>query len=179
MLAKSPPLIVLLLAAALVPLFAARPALAQSRLGRQRLSVLQQQNALQQQQNAIQIAVQQTTVLFQSAYQQIGIPQPVATTNLPAVQQQQSALQNALQQTSALLQASYYNRNNILAEFALRQQNTIQLALQQSTSVQGALLANNGKLTLDQLQLLSQEQTSLTELLTSQAPTTQRTTGRR
>ena len=153
--------VVLLLAAALAPLFAARPAAAQSRIRQQRLAVLQQQNALQQQQNAVQTAVQQTTVLFQSAFQQVGIPRPAATTNLMALQQQQSALQNALQQTNALLQATY-NRGNSLAEFALRQQNTLQVALQQTTTLQGALLAQNGQLPPHQLQLLSQEQTSLT-----------------
>ena len=130
-------IIAVLFAAALAPLFTARPSPAQSRLRRQRLAVLQQQNALQQQQNAVQSAVQQTTVLYQSASQQIGIPRPTATTNVIALQQQQSALQNALQQTSALLQASYFSRNNSLAEFALRQQNTLQVALQQSISLQG------------------------------------------
>ncbi len=136
MFAKSRPLMAVLLAALLAPLFTARTAPAQQRLRGQRLAVLQQQNALQQQQNAVQIAVQQTTVLYQSASQQLGIPRPVATTNLPALQQQQSALQNALQQTNTLLQASY-NRSNVLAEFALRQQNTLQVALQQSTAIQG------------------------------------------
>jgi hypothetical protein len=167
-----------LIGAALVPLFAARPAAAQSRIRQQRLAVLQQQNALQQQQNAVQAAVQQTNALLLSGNQQSVLPLPVVTTNLMDFQQQQNALQIALQQTTALLQASY-QRSNPLTEFALRQQNALQVALQQTITLQGALSAQNGQLTPAQLQLLSQEQTSLTGLLTSPSPTVQRrATGR-
>jgi hypothetical protein len=48
-----------------------------------------------------------------------------------------------MRQTAALLQVSY-RRSNPLTNFALREQNTLQVALQQTTTLQGALLAQNG-----------------------------------
>ena len=83
--------------------------------------------------------MQQTTVLLQNAYQRVELPQPLAVTSLIDFQQQQSALQIALLQTSVLLQASY-GRNPTLSETALREQNTLQIALQQTVGLQGACL---------------------------------------
>ena len=155
--------VVLLLAAALAPLFAARPAAAQSRLRRQRLVVLQQQKRPSAgSRTRCRRRCSKRPSCSNPLPSRSGIARPSATANLMALQQQ-SALQNALQQTNALLQATY-NRGSSLAEFALRQQNTLQVALQQTTTLQGALLAQNGQLPPHQLQLLSQEQTSLTGL---------------
>ncbi len=139
-----------LLAAATALLSAGERAQAQYPIRQRWLVALQQQNALQQQQNAVQAAVQQTTVLLQNAYQRVELPQPLAVTSLIDFQQQQSALQIALLQTSVLLQASY-GRNPTLSETALREQNTLQTALQQTVGLQGALLAQNGQLTAIQL----------------------------
>jgi hypothetical protein len=132
----------------------------------QRLTNLQQQNALFQQQNAVQMAVQQTTSTLQSTNlspTQTGMPNPIT------LQQQQIALQIAIQQTTALLQASY-RQNNALSQMALGQLNTLQGVQQQTASLQNALPTQGGKLTGLQLQQLSQEQTSLLGLLTSQLP---------
>ena len=68
-------------AAALAPLFTARPAPAQSRLRRQRLAVLQQQNALQQQQNAVQIGGAANDRLVSIRFSADRYSSAVATTN--------------------------------------------------------------------------------------------------
>lgn len=139
------------------------PASAQSSRLQQRLASLQQQNALQQQQNAVQTALQQTTTLLQSAaYQQNGVPQL-------NFQPQQTALQMAIQQTNNLLQASF-RRNSSLSQLALQQLNTLQTVNQQSIYLQSSILLPNGQLSTYQMQVLTQEQNSLTGLLTSQAP---------
>ena len=70
---------------------------------------------------------------------------------------------------SQLLQVSY-RQNGALAQTALRQLNTLQRALQQTISLQGALLAQNGQLTPLELQTLQQQQNLLSQLLTSQPP---------
>jgi hypothetical protein len=164
------------LVVALALLLSAAPAPAQSTRRHQRLADLQQQNALQAQQNAVQTAVQQTTAVLQAVnggppqvgmlggvLQQGGTPNPI---NL---QQQQNALQIAVQQTMALMQVSF-GRDSALSQAALRQLNALQTALQQTQSLQSALSTQNGQLTAFQLNLLSQEQTNLMGLLTSQPP---------
>src|SRR5262249_31474575 len=78
-------------------LFAKGVAFAQPPRSQQRLNALQQQNALVQQQNAVQSAIQQTSVLLQSASYQInGVPQ----LNFSP---QETSLQMAIQQTNDLL----------------------------------------------------------------------------
>jgi hypothetical protein len=130
---------------------------------------LQQQNALLQQQNAVQAAVQQTTALVQAASQLNEGVQSGVVPNLIGLQQQQSALEIALQKTSVLLQAGYRN-NPALSALALRQQNTLQTAIQQTIALEGALPTPNSRPNAYQLQTLAQEQNSLMGLLTTQAP---------
>ena len=144
----------------------AGPASGQPPRHQRRLVALQQQNAFLQQQNAVQVAVQQATAALQaanSASQQAGTP------NTIILQQQQTVLQIAIQQTTALLQSSY-RQNSGLGQLALRELNTLQGALQQTVSLQDALPSQGGKLTTYQVQLLSQVQTGLLGLLTSQLP---------
>jgi hypothetical protein len=173
------------LAVFLLALLSAEPAAGQPFRRQQRLGRLQQQNALLQQQIAVQTAVQQTTAVVQSA----NLTSPEAKSPYRInLQQQETALQIAIQETTALLQASY-RQNNALSQLALRQLNTLQGALQQTISLQGALQqttssqesppSQGGMLTPYQLQLLSQEQTSLMGLLTSQPPPTPGRTSRR
>jgi hypothetical protein len=157
-------------------LLPAGPAAAQSVRRPQRLSVLQQQNALQAQQNAVLTAVQQTSALLQAAggaAPQGGVVNgtvvPSGTPNPINFQQQGNALQIAVQQTTALMQVSF-SQNSALSQTALRQLNVLQGALQQTQTLQGALSTQNGQLTAVQLQLLSQEQTNLMGLLATQAP---------
>jgi hypothetical protein len=169
-------IVAVMLVATVAPLFAAERAPAQAPRRQQRLYVLQQFNALQQQQNAVQTALQQTTSLLQAASRQNGVPQQAAVPRGINFQQQQNALQIAIQQTNALLQASY-RRNDALNETALRQLNTLQTALQQTIALQSAVPVN-GQLSAVQLQLLSQEQTSLLGLLTSQSPPPSKTSHR-
>ena len=139
-----------------------------------RLFALQQQNAFQQQQSAVQHEVQQTAILVQTAFQQNGLPvQTVMPTPLN-FQQQQIALQTAIQQTNALLQVSQ-QRNPALSRTALGQLNTLQAALQQSIVLQSALVKQSNVLTPAQLFLLSQQQPSLSRLLTSRPATLPRT----
>ena len=161
--------VAVLFVAALAPFLWAGAARAQSPGGRSmsRLSALQLQNAQQQQQNAVQTAVQQTTALLQSAAQLNGVSQQVSTPNPLNLQQQQNALEIAVQQTTALLQASF-RQNSALSQTALRQLNTLQTALQQTTALQSALQI--GQLAASELRTLSQEQSSLMGLLTSQPP---------
>ena len=91
-----------------------------------------------------------------------------------AFQQQQIALQTAIQQTNALLQVSQ-QRNPALSRTALGQLNTLQAALQQSIVLQSALVKQSNVLTPAQLFLLSQQQPSLSRLLTSRPATLPRT----
>jgi hypothetical protein len=163
------PVIVVLIVTALLPAFEPRSAPAKSTRRNRGLSALQQQNALLQQQNAVLTAAQQTTALVQSAAQQNNVSPQGPVPSLIGFQQQQSALQVALQQTNALLQVSY-RQNNALAQTALRQLNILQTAQQQSITLQGSLISQNGQLTPLQLQTLLQEQSLLTQLLTSQPP---------
>ena len=83
--------------------------------------------------------------------------------------QQQNALQIAVQQTTALMQVSF-GQNSALSQTALSQLNVLQTALQQTQTLQGALSMQHGQLTAFQMNLLSQEQTSLMGLLATQAP---------
>ena len=162
--------ILCLMALAALPSVAPAQATAYS----QRLLALQQQNAFQQQQSAVQNAVQQTAILVQTAFQQNGLPvQTVMPTPLN-FQQQQIALQTAIQQTNALLQVSQ-QRNPALSRTALGQLNTLQAALQQSIVLQSALVKQSNVLTPAQLFLLSQQQPSLSRLLTSRPATLPRT----
>ncbi len=143
----------------------------------QRLAALQQQNAFQQQQSAVQNAVQQTAVLAQTAQQQNGMaPQTVVVTPISFLQQQ-VALQTAIQQTRALLQTGQ-QRNPALTRAGLGQLNTLQAVLQQSISLQTALLSQSNILTPAQLLMLPQQQFSLSSLLTTPpAPLTSRMSG--
>ena len=127
-----------LFVAELASLLWAEPTRAQAPGRQSLLSSLQQQNALQQQQNAVQTAVLQTTALVQTANRQNAAPNPLN------FQQQQNALQMAQQQTTALLQTSY-RQNSALSQTALGQLNTLQNALQQSITVQDALVRQNGQ----------------------------------
>ncbi len=175
----------LLLGAVLAALLSVGPVRAQSR-SQARLAALQQQNALQQQQTAVQTALQQTTSLLQTANQQTDATQPGAggatqqagTPIQINLQQQVVSLQIALQQTTALLQVSF-RQNSALSQSALRQINTLQNALQQTIAMQSTLSGANGQLTFFQQQTLSQEQTSLLGLLSSQAPPAPRRASRR
>ena len=142
---------------------------------------LQQQNALLQQQNAVQTAVQQATAVLQGtavlqsanlASQQAKLP------NRINLQQQQTALQIAIQETMALLQASY-RQNNSREPVGPAAVEHLAGALQQTISLQESLPSQGGKLTTYQLQLLSQEQTSLMGLLTPQPPPLPGRTSRR
>jgi hypothetical protein len=143
-------------------LFGTGVAFAQPPRSQQRLNALQQQNALVQQQNAVQTAIQQTTVLLQSAsYQTNGVPQ----LNFAP---QENSLQMAIQQTNDLLQSSY-RRNTGLSQLALQQLNSLQTVLQQSIYLQGTA---TGPLSAFQIQMLLQEQNSLTGLLTAPPPPT-------
>ena len=132
----------------------------------QRLSALQQQNAFQRQQSAVQNAVQQTAVLAQNAQQQNGLPPQTVVVTPISFLQQQVALQTAIQQTRALLQTSQ-QRNPALSRASLGQLNTLQALLQQSISLQTALLRQNNLLTPAQLLMLPQQQFSLSSLLTT------------
>src|SRR5438445_5808588 len=118
-----------------------------------RLFALQQQNAFQQQQSAVQNAVQQTAVLAQTAQQQNGLPPQTLVVTPISFLQQQVALQTAIQQTRALLQTSQ-QRNPALSRASLGQLNTLQALLQQSISLQTALLRQNNLLTPAQLLML-------------------------
>jgi hypothetical protein len=164
------PQAVFFVSAAFALLFTAEPTLAQTPHRQTRLEVLRQQNALIQQQTAVQTAVQQTTVLVQSANQsvrlQTGAPPTVS------FQAQANALQIASQQTTFLLQTT--RPTSPLAQWALQQQNILQTALQQTIAVQ-ATTSSGTQLTPSQLQLLAQEQNSLTQLLTTQQRPVQRT----
>ena len=157
-------------------LLSAAPAPAQSMRRQQRLAALQRQNALLAQQSAVQTAVQQTSTLLQAAnsgtpqvgllngvVQQAGAPNPINFL------QQQNALQIAIQQTTAVMQVSF-GQNSALSQTALSQLNVLQTALQQTQTLQGALSMQHGQLTAFQMNLLSQEQTSLMGLLATQAP---------
>jgi hypothetical protein len=128
----------------------------------QRLLALQQQNALQQQQGAVQNAVQQTAILVQAAPQQNGM-----TLQSINFQQQQVALRIAIQQTLALLQTGQQG-NAAISRTALGQLNTLQLVLQQSIILQNALQMQSNQLTPEQMLVLSQEQRTLSSLLTTQ-----------
>jgi hypothetical protein len=143
---------------------AAPPSMAQVQATRfsQRLVALQQQNALQQQQSAVQNAVQQTAILVQAAPQQNGM-----TLQSINFQQQQVALRIAIQQTLALLQTGQQG-NAALSRTALGQLNTLQLVLQQSIILQSALPMQSNHLTPEQMLVLSQEQRTLSNLLTTQ-----------
>jgi hypothetical protein len=156
----------------LAPFLSAGAARAQSSGRQSRLSALQQQNALLQQQNAVQTAAQQTAALVQTASVQSGAP------NVINFQQQQAALEIALQQTNALLQTSF-RQNSGLSQTALRQSNVLQGVLQQTLVLRSALTMQTGTLTVAQLQTLSQEQSSLMGLLTSQPPPLPRKTSRK
>jgi hypothetical protein len=129
---------------------------AQSTTRSQRLSALQQQNAVQQQRNSVQTAALQTTLLLQANYQQNTV-----TTNSINFQLQQNALQDALQQTSGL------QKSGAASSAAAGQLNTLQNALQQSSALQTALQQQSGVLSATQLQTLSQVQSSLMGLLLS------------
>jgi hypothetical protein len=134
-----------------------------------RLTTLKQLNALQQQQLAVQAAAQQTTSLVQKAYRNVGENYRNASLANTRIfydfQAQIISVEIALQQTSALMQSSRSNRS--LAQTAVGQLTTLQLALQQSLSVQGAMSAQSNALSAQQLQTLFQEQSSLSGLLTS------------
>ncbi len=139
---------------------------------------MQQQNALQQQQNAVQTAAQETNLLLQFANRRLVQVNPLdsmalttlpSATNLIRFQLQATALQNAIQQTMALQQASF-TQNSALSNAALRQLGTLQNALQQTMALQNVLPVQNGQLTPFQLQLLSQEQSSMLGLLTAPPP---------
>jgi hypothetical protein len=148
-------------------LFGTGVSFAQPSRSQQRLNALQQQNALVQQQNAVQSALQQTAVLLQSAaYQTNGVPQ----LNFAP---QENSLQMAIQQTNDLLQSSY-RRNSSLSQLALQQLNTLQTVLQQSIYLQGTVAGSvsptGAQLSPFQVQLMLQEQNSLTGLLTNVAP---------
>ena len=133
----------------------------------QRLSALQQQNAFRQQQSAVQNAVQQTAILVQTVNQQNGTPVQSVMQTPTSFLQQQMALQTAIQQTRALQQTSQ-QQNPALSRTALGQLNTLQAVTQQSIFLQAALASQNNLLTPAQLLMLSQEQPSLSSLLTSQ-----------
>jgi hypothetical protein len=143
---------------------ATSPSMAQAQATRfsQRLLALQQQNALQQQQGAVQNAVQQTAILVQAAPQQNGM-----TLQSINFQQQQVALRIAIQQTLALLQTGQQG-NAAISRTALGQLNTLQLVLQQSIILQNALQMQSNQLTPEQMLVLSQEQRTLSSLLTTQ-----------
>jgi len=164
--------IALTLSAALGPSPLIGRASAQPPRQQSRLTTLKQLNALQQQQLAVQAAVQQTISLVQKAYRNAGQNYrnggETNTRILFDFQAQIMALEIALQQTSSLLQSS--RSNSSLAQTALGQLTTLQLALQQSLSVQGALGAQSNALAVQQLQTLFQEQSSLSGLLTSPPP---------
>jgi hypothetical protein len=159
-----------LFVAALAPLLSAGAAHAQTSRRPSRLSAVQQQNAQQQQQSAVQSALQQTSALLQSAAQLSSSTQQVSAPSPINLQQQQAALQIALQQTTALLQVGL-RQNSSLSQSALRQLNTLQGVWQQTLALQGTLSMQVGQLTTAQVQTLSQEQSSLMGLLTSQPPT--------
>jgi hypothetical protein len=146
-----------------VMVLAAPPSMAQVQATRfsQRLLALQQQNVLQQQQSAVQKAVQQTAILVQAAPQKNGM-----TLQSINFQQQQVALRVAIQQTLALLQTG--QGNAALSRTALGQLNTLQLVLQQSIILQNASQMQSNPLTPEQLLVLSQEQRTLSSLVTTQ-----------
>jgi YesN/AraC family two-component response regulator len=133
----------------------------------QRLAALQQQNAFRQQQSAVQNAAQQTAILVQTVNQQNGLAVQSVMPTSTSFLQQQMALQSAMAQTRALLQTSQ-QRNPALSRTALGQLNTLQAVLQQSAFLQAALQTQSNLLTPAQLLLLSQEQPSLSRLLTIQ-----------
>lgn len=163
---------IIFLSTALEPLISAESALAQSLNRQTRLAALRQQNAFQQQQSAVQAAVQQTTILLQNANQSFSQQNtaPPATT----FQAQLNALQIALQHTTAL-QQSAFRSNSALAQMAVQQQSTLQTVLQQTINIQQSLSYPGSQLNAFQLQLLSQAQNSLTELITTPPRTVQRT----
>lgn len=140
----------------------------------QRLAAFQQQNAFLQQQSAVQNALQQTNLLVQAANRLNGAvlvngaALPTDTINTINFQQQQFALQMAIQQTSAMLLTSG-QPNSGLNQTALRQLNTLQATLQESRALQSSL-AQSGQLTPIQIFKLTQEQNTLSKLLTTQPP---------
>ena len=153
---------VLVIGAILAIIGLSKSALAQPPNRQTRLEALRQQNALQQQQAAVQSAAQQTTLLVQSVNQSVG--QQSGAMPTISFQSQVSALQIALQQTNTLLQSSSRS-NSGLVQMALQQRNTLQSALQQTMSIMGTS-SSGTQLNAAQLQMLAQEQNSLTQLLT-------------
>jgi uncharacterized protein (TIGR03000 family) len=163
-------------------------------LGTPRLLALQQQNALQQQQTTVQTALQQTTILAATASRATSMAGTTSTTSgtpgttgtsgttgpPPALNfwQQQNALQAALQQSMVLAQTSS-RQNPALSQAARRQMGTLQAVLQQSVALQSALQMQNGTLTPGQVQMLSQQQARLTDLLTLPLSSAPRSTPRR
>ncbi len=167
--------LVIQIGSAISPLISTEKALAQSSYRQTRLQILQQQNAFQQQQSAVQTALQQTTILVQSLNQNV-VQQPAAPPPI-SFQSQVNTLQLALQQTTALQQTATRS-NTALAQLASRQQNVLQTVLQQTLAVQGTS-SQGTQLSASQVQLLTQEQNSLTELLTTlPRPLQQRKSGR-
>lgn len=134
-----------------------------------RLLALQQQSAYQRQQSSIQLAVQQTNVLLQSAVRQNSATAQTDLFRPINFQQQQSALQMALQQTNALRQIQMRS-SGPSGQNALLQAAAIQSALQTTASLRTALQIQNGILTTDQVQSLFREQASLMSLLASPSP---------
>jgi hypothetical protein len=144
---------VVILVLVLGPLVQAGPAHAQTTASQQRLSALQQQNAYQQQQTAIQLAVQQTNVLVQTALRQGEAPQESSLFRSPSFQQQQVALRAALQKTAALQQVML-RANRAPRPTALAQISALQSVLQTSLSLQTATQIQNGPLAPTQIQTL-------------------------
>ena len=158
----------LVLVAIASPLVAAQ-ARAQSASYQQRLSALRLQNAYQQQQTALESAVQQTSVLVQQARRQESAQQSSGFLSTLNFSQQQAALQMALQQTTAATQAAMASKIQP-SSAALLQVSAIQTAVQTTAALQTASRIQNGKLTLDQIQSLFNEQSSLTNLLAFPPP---------
>jgi hypothetical protein len=158
----------LVLVAIASPLVAVQ-AHAQPMSNQQRLSVLRVQNAYQQQQIALALAVQQTNVLLQQARRQEAVQQPSGFLSPLNFSQQQSALQLALQQTTATTQAAMASKVRPNSA-TLLQVSAIQAAVQTTAALQTASRIQNGQLTVDQIQALSNELTSLTNVLAVPPP---------
>jgi hypothetical protein len=159
-----------------VAVFAISPATApaQTSAYSRRLAALQQQNAFQLQQSAIQVAVQQTAVLAQTAtVQNTVVPQP-NTATLPTTTatpnnflEQQMALRTAIQETRALLLVGRQG-SAALNRTALGQLGTLSAVLQESITLGTAARNQNHVLTPAQRSQLSRQQSRLSSLLNSQ-----------
>jgi hypothetical protein len=158
----------LLAAVALMSQIPIGKAYAQAVTYQQRLSTMQLQIAYQQQQTAVQLALQQTNLLLQTAFRENSAPEPSRFYRPLNVQQQQSALQRALKQTAALQQAMMRS-NNGPGQTEFLQINAMRTALLAS-SLQTASQIQNDQLTTTQIQTLFREQSSLIGLLALPPP---------